>query len=543
MRLNMSQASESAVQTRIFLESQRTLAEQQLKKIDEAIKQFQLSNGVVNLPDQVTALITRKTAVEGEIQEVETKNREQEARVNYIGSRLGINPDVALDAQEIAADPVFASLSSRLSALEYQYADLSARYKPEHPRMRQIKATINDLEQATAKRLRTLFNQSGIQVKHLNDFDALKSKLLQEMVDAKTTLMLDEVRKQALQPVINAVDGQLHDVPSKQLELAEMERAEKVAAERVSEIERSINQAKLMEAVNSHTSNFQIIDRPQVSGVTVASKMPKLASALVLAAFLAIATFFGLDMMDPRLRRVQPILQTLPLPVIGWMNHVPSPLHLQEKALESMHRLRLSLRSWMAGDKAQLIIASADNGDGRSALAAGLAMSFAESGASVLLIDADPIKPIQHKVFNVSPTPGLSDYLISGNAGMWSTVVRNVNKNLKLITCGSQAVKGSVLASDALKEMMEKARQEADIVIYDTPASKESAAALALLSPSSHLLVVARLNHTFRPDLRLLSTQLRQHEFAAGALVLVNADDDAVAAALTKGAQADDEES
>ncbi len=153
-----------------------------------------------------------------------------------------------------------------------------------------------------AKRLRTLFNQNGIQAKQLSNFDAIKGKLLQEMVDAKTTLMLNEVRREALKPVINAVDGQMRDVPSKQLELAEMNRAEKVAAERVSEIERSLNQAKLMEAVNSHTSNFQIIDRPQLSGVTVASKIPKVASAFLLAVFLALATFFGLDMMDRRLK-------------------------------------------------------------------------------------------------------------------------------------------------------------------------------------------------------------------------------------------------
>ncbi len=89
---------------------------------------------------------------------------------------------------------------------------------------------------------------------------------------------------------------------------------------------------------------------------------------------------------------------------------------------------------------------------------------------------------------------------------------------------------------------MAKAKEEADIVIYDTPASKESAAALALLSPVSHLVVVSRLNHTFRPDLRLLATQLRQHEFAAAALVLVNADDDAVAAAIAKSAQPEEEE-
>ncbi len=166
MRLNMSQASESAVQTRIFLESQRTLAEQQLKKIDESIREFQISNGVINLPDQVAALITRKSDLEEEVQDIETKNREQEARLNYIASRLGINPDVALDVQEVAVDPIFAGLSSRLSALEYQYADLSSRYKPEHPRMRQIKATINDLSRPWQKDcehslIRMVFKQSS----------------------------------------------------------------------------------------------------------------------------------------------------------------------------------------------------------------------------------------------------------------------------------------------------------------------------------------------------------------------------------------------
>ena len=379
-------------------------------------------------------------------------------------------------------------------------------------------------------------------MKQLDALDPVKAKLLAEMVDAKTTLMLDNVRIQALQPMVNSIDGQLHNVPSQQLELAELERAEKVAAEGVTEIERNLSQAKLMEAVNSHTSNFQIIDRPQVSGITVGSRMPKIASAFLLGLFLAMATFFGLDMMDPRLRRIPAILDTISMPVLGWISHLPSPLRLQDDSLEAMHRLRLSLRSWISKDKAQLVIASADNGDGRSAVAAGLAMSFAESGAHVLLIDANSYKPIQHKIFNVAQGPGLSDYLSNPDPTLWTKVIRNVGKNLKLITCGNESAKGSVLASDSLNEMLQHARQEADIVIFDTPATSESAAALALLSPLAHLLVVVRLNHTFRPDLRLLATQLRQHEFAAGALVLANVDDDAVAAALAKNGHADDED-
>ena len=73
-----------------------------------------MTNGVIDLPSQVESLIS-KGAVETQIQETETKNREQEARLNYITSRLGISADEALDAEEIASDPVFASLRSRFN--------------------------------------------------------------------------------------------------------------------------------------------------------------------------------------------------------------------------------------------------------------------------------------------------------------------------------------------------------------------------------------------------------------------------------------------
>ena len=82
--------------------------------------------------------------------------------------------------------------------------------------------------------------------------------------------------------------------------------------------------------------------------------------------------------------------------------------------------------------------------------------------------------------------------------------------------------------------MTHQAVSEADVVIYDTPATNESATALALLSTASNLLVVVRLNHTHLPALRLLATQIKGHECGFKGLVLANVNDYAVAAALAR---------
>ncbi len=81
-------------------------------------------------------------------------------------------------------------------------------------------------------------------------------------------------------------------------------------------------------------------------------------------------------------------------------------------ALESFHRLHIYLKyAFVDKEIKSLVVTSAGPGEGKSATASNLAITLANSGQKVLLVDADLRKPAIDKYFNIDPTPSLAHYL------------------------------------------------------------------------------------------------------------------------------------
>lgn len=538
--VNLEQATANAKQSRIFLENQLKLFQKESANVSNEIRAYQDATGIVNLSEQVSSVLTQIATVETTIRETQVKRDELQFRARLLEERLGLSPDETVTIEKIGHDDILSGLKQKIAMLEMEYSQLGIRFTPDHPRMRQIRSLLTQLQTLFNKRMQTELGEAGIADKgtKIAADDTFRQRELAELIAVRTELGLQEFKLKSLYPALEEAKGQLTGLPDEQVKMGELMRAQQVAIERVSDIERSLSAAKLTEAVTSNTSSYQIIDRPEITGVTIASKVPKVAGALLVALFLGVAVYFGLDFLDPRLRRIGPILKTLPLPVIGWMQHLPSPGNL-EQSLEAMHRIRMGLKAALTPENNQIVVTSSDTADGKSMIAAGLALSLAQSGARVLLVDANLTHPSLQKVFKLPDSAGLSDYLANPTADMWSKIIHNAGRNLKVVTAGTQAGSAGQVFMESMQQLMQQAKEQADVVIYDTPATSKSAAALAFLGRHTHLLVIARLAHTLRPTLRLLSTELRNVEFASGSLVLVNVDEDDVAAALAKSVGAD----
>ncbi|MBX9879517.1 MAG: hypothetical protein K2Y22_13735 [Candidatus Obscuribacterales bacterium] len=535
LRVNSAQAAVSAKQSRIFLESQLLEYKTQMKELSEKVQVFKTSHGILDLEGETEQALEQISALEEGIENTKIALAELNSRIEYLSSKSGVHPSEALKVEGLSQDAMVFQLKQSIADGEGRYNELAMRLRPEHPQMRQLRRMIEQDKRRLTNRYRKLLgaNEVALESEADSSVEGVKARMLEQLIAALPERIVLETRIGLLQGSLVQARKQLTNMPAEQVQLAELMRAEQIAIETVSETEKSLNQARLVEAVSSKTSSYQVIDRPQVSGVTIASKLPKFASAIVIGLVFAIAVFFGLDLLDPRMRRITPVLDTLPLPVIGWVSELV-PADRVPELRESMHRLRLSIKGLLTGESNEIVIASADRGDGKSAIAAGLAMSFAESGMKVLLIDANLLEPTQHYVFNLPPSPGLADYLVNPVPDLWHKLMRPVGKNLKVITAGAGPAGVGLLATDAIREMMTIAKSEADVVIFDTPAITDSPAALALISPKTHLLSVVRMNHTLKQSLLILASQLRHHEFASGSMVIADVDEFALASALAK---------
>jgi protein-tyrosine kinase len=160
-------------------------------------------------------------------------------------------------------------------------------------------------------------------------------------------------------------------------------------------------------------------------------------------------------------------------------------------------RSQLQLR-WLddAGGRTALSIVSADRGEGRSWLAANLAITFAQLGERTLLIDGDLRHSRQHKLFKIENQVGLSSLLAGRMQDQVVTFVPGI-PGLAVLPAGPTPPNPTELLSrPVLDRVLEQSMATFDVVILDTPALCVGADAALLARLAGASLSLARINAT-----------------------------------------------
>ena len=166
-------------------------------------------------------------------------------------------------------------------------------------------------------------------------------------------------------------------------------------------------------------------------------------------------------------------------------------------AVESLRALRTQLMlRWFAGEQERkaLAIVSPDHKEGRSWLAANLAVVFSQLGERTLLIDADMRSPVQHTLFRTDNRLGLSAVL-SGRAN--NEAIKRITPLVGLSVLPAGAVPPNpqeLLARPAFGQLLQRLSDSYDVIIIDTPPACAYADAQAVAVRTGGALMVARKN-------------------------------------------------
>lgn len=135
---------------------------------------------------------------------------------------------------------------------------------------------------------------------------------------------------------------------------------------------------------------------------------------------------------------------------------------------ESMNKLRSKVEA--SSDKhgyKSFMITSAYENEGKSSVAANLALALAKNGHKVVLVDADFNKPAVFKIFDLDGSKSLNKAI--ERTSSWSSQVVSDRSGLDLLPCSQDTLKSEILTnSKKLDEIMKELREEYDFVIVDT---------------------------------------------------------------------------
>ncbi len=167
------------------------------------------------------------------------------------------------------------------------------------------------------------------------------------------------------------------------------------------------------------------------------------------------------------------------------------------RVAEAYKMIRANLLFTLANAKNRVVVfSSAEPSAGKSTLCANLAIVMAQTGAKVVLVDADMRKPVQHRNFRQGKTQGLSK-ILGGLSSREECTISQVMPNLDLIPCGTIPPNPSeLLGSDRMIALVGELEKEYDYVFIDTPPLGVVSDALVLQPVSAGIVLVARHKQT-----------------------------------------------
>ncbi|EYR65126.1 chromosome partitioning protein [Actinotalea ferrariae CF5-4] len=261
--------------------------------------------------------------------------------------------------------------------------------------------------------------------------------------------------------------------------------------------------------------------RPAVEPSAPASPSP--TRNLALGLLLGLAAGFGVavlrEMLDTKVRDEDHVAQVTESAVIAAIPHDDSAVndHLivqsnpMSLVAESFRRLRTNLQFLSAEEQPRaLIVTSSLPEEGKSTTAANLALTLADSGARVILVDADLRRPSVANYMGLEGTAGLTTVLI-GRASLEDVVQPWGAGHLHVLTSGQIPPNPSeLLGSQAMAHLLGQLVQRYDHVIIDTPPllPVTDAAVLARLTGGAIVVVGAHKvhRHQLEEGIRSLET-------------------------------------
>ncbi len=487
---NLDYRFRATEQAKDWLSAQIDLLKAKVERADEALQAFGSKHDILSLEEKENITMQRLTELNEALAKAEADRMAKEALYRQTRDRSADTLPI------ITENKLIQDLKQSYIQLEAQYMKLLETYKPDYPEMVRLKKQMDSLH----KRIETEVNRilTGIR----NDYESALQR------ESLVRAAFEQQKAKAM------------DMKDKAIQYNILKREADTNRELYKDLLQRVKQASV--TLSMTASNIKIVDPAEVP---VRPYKPKKTLNLLLAAivglFLGLGLAFFFEYLDNTVKGPEDVEEVLRLPSFGMVPEIAYerkrrtedvPLHPVElithahpKSIlsEAYRAIRTSvLLSASERPPKSLLFTSPNPAEGKTTTLLNTAIALAQTGVTVLVVDADLRNPRLHTVLAQENGAGLSSYL-SGNADFESVIQNSQIPNLFFIPAGPIPPNPSeLLGSNLFKSMLDSLRGRFQHILLDSPPVLGFADAVILSTLVEGVVLVAQSGKTPRESLQ-----------------------------------------
>ncbi|HEX8089834.1 MAG TPA: polysaccharide biosynthesis tyrosine autokinase, partial [Blastocatellia bacterium] len=447
-----------------------------VQEAEEKLADYTREHGIFLTDKEGTLTTTKLSRLHDEVLRAESDRMLKQSLFDEVKQgRVQKNPEAYADLL-FKTSPKLVELQKQLGDLEMQSAEMSNKYGPDNPKVKETDlkiAAINrqliDSRTSLEEKLRTEYERA---VRVESDLKNALARAKGEATEQNQASIQYNILKQEVDT-------------NKTLYQDFLQKTNQAEAQKVEQ-----------------QNNLIIIEAAQTPGSPVGPRrMFTILVGFMLSTAAGVGLAFFLEYLDNTIKTVEDVSRYAQLPALsvipatGGAHRKLSAkskkaigaaagasglpvrseqlvsLDTRSSAAEAYRVLRTSVLLSAAGQPPKtILITSGQPGEGKTTTAINTAISLSQLGASVLIIDCDLRRPTTHKVLGVDHIQGLSTYLSRNNVTLDEVIQKLPIANLSLLPCGPIPPNpAELIISERMKEMLRELADRYDHIIIDSP--------------------------------------------------------------------------
>ena len=510
IELNIKANQNEALIAKDVLVTEVPKAEEIVRRAESKLRLFKEKNKVVVLGQEASAAVDTISKLGNQISQALAQLDDVKGRLEQLRSEAKIDSQQGVIASELTQAPGVQKVLAQLQETESQLALERTRFSHEHPIITNLQEKVVALKSLLKERIGQFAGTAQITEGSLQ-VGQLRQSLIADITRAQAERVGLERQIATLLRQQEAYVKRANNLPKLEQSQRELERklqAAQTTYETLLKKRQEIDIAQNQKIPNARVISYALTP-DKAEGPR---KILFIVGGAGVGLFLGIIVAFGLDLIDRSLKTVKEAKEVLKYSVLGVIptqgkngkDH--SSIAGLDRAIPKVigrdipyfplgnayQVLQVNLK-FLCSDKPlkSIVITSSVAKEGKSDVSANLAVTMAQAGRRVLLVDADMRNPMQHHIWGLTNATGLSN-AIAGQVSL-DTAIKEVMPNLEVLTSGILPPNPvAMLDSQRMATLISHFGIDYDFVIFDTPPLSGIADAAVLSTLTDGILLVVR---------------------------------------------------